>query len=157
MKKIIYAIAAALLIPILVIILYGEYILYKMDQEEITFQTSQIKEYETKFKNNPNPGAAYVLVGLYYHNIKAVNDNDKALYYAKECIKLGGEKNKYARVEVNFVIACIYNEKKEKNLARYYLKRAVDLDKDDLIGKDNAIDKYGLQDIWDKGWEKKKK
>lgn len=161
-KKIIYAVIAVILTAMSIMIIYHHktiisvYHAYKQIKGWQTEYANGLKNQESQFKEKPDPCKAFILASTYYYpSYKTLKDDDKALYYAKASIELGAEKHEYLRARVNFLIALIYHEKKEKNLARYYLKRAFDLDREDLFRKENVREKYGLQDIWDKEWDKK--
>lgn len=103
---------------------------------------------EERFKENPNYKDGLELMVAYYHTGYEVRCIDKSLYYAKQCLELGIENADPEKGLVVLIhLALIYKQNNEIDLAKYYLKRAIDLDENNLINEYNAIDKYDLQDL----------
>jgi tetratricopeptide (TPR) repeat protein len=101
---------------------------------------------EDSFIKNPNIKDGGYLIEYYFEK----ENYEKALNFANTCIKLGASDTPVG-FYVNFNMARIYYKLKNIEMARRYLKIALELDKENIIKDNNLIEKVGLQDLINPG------
>ena len=115
---------------------------YKIIWKHQEQREKEYSEIEESFIKNPNIRDAGILMD-FYHGEK---NYEKALYFGKQCIKLGADDTPIA-FSVHYQLASIYKEIGNIDIARKHLKDALRLDKDKRIIKNNWLVRDKLTDL----------
>ena len=107
---------------------------YKIIWKHQEKREKEYKEIEKSFNKNPNIRDAGILMDFYHGE----RNYDKALYFGKQCIKLGVNDTPIG-FSVHYQLASIYKETGNNDIARKHLKTALRLDKDQRILENNWI------------------
>ena len=135
-----------LILSLFLLIGLGGYLHYQTHYKIISkHQEKREKEYneiEESFIKNPNIRDAGILMDFYHGE----RNYEKALYFGKQCIKLGANDTPIG-FSVHYQLASIYKEIGNIDIARKHLKAALRLDKGQRIIKNNWIIRDKLTDL----------
>ena len=109
---------------------------------EATYQTEKAKVIKERFDKNPNYDDCFRLVSNYYGNDKF----EEITLLGKQCIKINNTSK--SNHLIFFWLASSHHHLNDEEKAIYYLKKAVDLDKENFLEKNGWIEKAGLGDIF---------
>ncbi len=139
---------------LLLIIAASTVVFYRFKEAKMvhnrTIGKEEIKKREAAFSKKPTISDAMFLIDRYYF----LKDYDKALFYGKACVDLGVNDTPKG-VVVNFQLAVIYKEMNKYDLASTHLKKALELDRNNIIQNNKWIENYGMQDVLNRASEPK--
>lgn len=102
-------------------------------------------DYEKSFNKQPNISDAFRLIDWYYNQKK---NFEKAIFYGNECIRLGVEEIEIpAAFLVNYQLSVIHKANNNFELSKKHLLRALELDDQNRIIKNDWIKKEGLETV----------
>jgi len=132
---------------LLAVVLGAGYFFYQQYIHPIeTYKEERLQKfinYENSFNEKPNISDAFRLIDWYFNDKK---DNEKAIYFGNECIRLGVEKTP-AGFLVNYQLSVIHKANNNYMLSKEHLLKALKLDKNNRIIKNEWIKEDGLCDI----------
>jgi len=102
----------------------------------------QLKKSEDQFKAEPSIHEGAIIVNTSYF----LKEYEKAIRYAELCIKMGANETSYGHL-INLWLAASLNKVGQVQDAKMHLKKAIELDKNGIFGKTNAIKKFELQEL----------
>jgi len=138
-NKVIISILSILLFAVLAVGLYGWHNHRSAVKSANRESNEKYIKIEKSFKNSPNIDDALKLIDRYFY----LEDYNKALFYANECIRLGVNQTPMGYL-VNFQMAILYDKIGQQQKAKIHLNKAIELDRHGLIMKNNWIEKEDL-------------